>query len=98
MQLTVLIEPVNGSLFRARSGEPLVLSAEGPTPDEAVSRLRSLIAERLAAGARLAQVDVPAEGPWARGAGMFKDDPLFDVWQEAIAEGRRQLGSDPDVP
>ena len=29
-------------------------------------------------------------------AGMFKDDPLFDDWQKAIAEYRRQVDNDPD--
>src|SRR5580700_1133680 len=28
--------------------------------------------------------------PWLEGAGMFRDDPLFDDWQQAIAEYRRE--------
>jgi hypothetical protein len=28
--------------------------------------------------------------PWLAMAGMFKDDPLFDEWQAAIAEYRRE--------
>jgi predicted RNase H-like HicB family nuclease len=99
MKLTVLIEPVEKDGYRASSGEPLGLSAEGATPEEALGRLRQMLGTRLAAGARLVQIDVPAgENPWLRGAGMFKDDPLFDEWQQAIAERRRQLDEDPDVP
>jgi hypothetical protein len=29
---------------------------------------------------------------------MFKDDPLFDEWQQAIAERRRQIDADPEIP
>lgn len=28
--------------------------------------------------------------PWKRGAGMFQEDPYFDVWQDGIREYRRQ--------
>jgi hypothetical protein len=31
-------------------------------------------------------------------AGIFKDDPLFDEWQEAIAQRRRQIEDDPEIP
>ena len=33
---------------------------------------------------------VSSGDPWKRGAGMFHDDPYFDVWQESIREYRRQ--------
>ena len=97
MQLPVLIEPVNNNAYRARTGEPLVLSADGATPDEAVRKLQELVGARLHAGARLVQIEVPAENPWLRGAGMFKDDPLFEQWQKDIAEYRRQVDAEPDA-
>jgi hypothetical protein len=28
---------------------------------------------------------------------MFRDNPLYDQWQEAIREYRRQMDEDPDV-
>ena len=46
------------------------------------------------------QVTVPDTGPgnpWIEFAGMFKDDPYFDEWQEAIAENRRKADQDPDI-
>ena len=59
MQIPVLIEPTPGNGFRARSGEPLVLTAEGSTRDEALGRLRSLIQGRVAGGAQIVPLEVP---------------------------------------
>jgi hypothetical protein len=36
--------------------------------------------------------------PWLDGAGMFRNDPLFDDWQCAIAEYRRAVDADADAP
>ena len=36
--------------------------------------------------------------PWIQGAGMFRDNPLFDKWQEAISEYRRQVDQDAEAP
>jgi hypothetical protein len=94
MEIPVLIELIPGRGFRARGGEPFALSAEGPTPDDALQTLRGLIDVRLRAGARLVPLEVPspsnpsAEDPWSKGAGMFRDDPLFEEWQAAIAKRR----------
>jgi hypothetical protein len=98
MQIPVLVEPVQNNGYRARSGELFGLSAEGATAEEAVKKLKEQLAARLASGSRVVQITVPAEHPWLKGAGMFKDDPLFDEWQEAIAERRRQIDADPDIP
>ena len=68
-----------------------------------VDRLRpsendtSQISERVEAGS--AAVDVPQRAnPWLSGAGMFRDDPLFDDWQRAIAEYRREVDRIADAP
>ena len=99
MRIPVLVEPVASNGYRARSGEPLPLSAEGPTAEAALANLRELLTARLTAGSQLTTVEVPGSGnPWLRGAGMFKDDPLFDEWQAAIAERRQQIDADPDIP
>lgn len=98
MQIPVLIEPVAGNGFRARSAEPFGLTAEGATSDEALDKLRQEIQNRLTAGARLVSLDVPADNPWKAMAGIYKDDPQFDDWQQAIAEYRRQVEEDPDIP
>lgn len=49
MELPVLVLPQpNG--FRASTGEPFNLSAEGPTPDTAIGALRSAIVAKLQTG------------------------------------------------
>ncbi len=99
MKLSVYVERVENNGFRARSGEPLALTSEGATADEAVQKLQELVATRLAQGGQVVEIDVPATShPWLRLAGMFKDDPLFDEWQQAIAERRRQIDADPEIP
>ncbi len=98
MQIPVVIEPVMGDGYRARTGEPVALMAEGTTPDEALQRLRELVQGRVANGVQIVPLDLPdLENPWVRYAGMFKDNPLFDEWQEAIAEYRRQRDAE-DIP
>ena len=99
MQIPVLIEPVAGNGYRARGGEPLALTADGATPAEALARLRQLLQERLQGGSRLVSLDLSSEeNPWRNMAGMFQDDPLFDDWQQAIADYRQQVEEDPDIP
>jgi hypothetical protein len=50
-------------------------------------------------GAAIRQsIEVPtADNPWVRLEGVYKDDPLFDEWQAAIAEYRRQVDLDRDA-
>jgi predicted RNase H-like HicB family nuclease len=101
VEIPVLIEPVAGNGYRAKSGEPLPLAAEGATRDEALRKLRELLQERLHAGAEVAALEVPGPSvpnPWVEFAGMFKDDPYFDEFVEAMAENRRKMDADPDVP
>lgn len=98
MQIPILVEPVAEKVYRARSGEPLGLTAEGATADEAVQKLREQINARLAAGSKIVPVEVPdTSNPWLRIAGMFKDDPLFEEWQEAVAENRKTMDADLEI-
>jgi hypothetical protein len=99
MEIPVLIEPVAGNGYRAVGVGLGPLDAEGATPAEALEKLRDLLASRLAAGARLVSLEVPGEGnPWAKAAGMYKDEPLFDEWCRAMAEYRQRAEEDPDYP
>jgi hypothetical protein len=99
MEIPVLVEPVAKNGFRARAMEPFSVAAEGATRDEALQKLRQLIVARLVDGTEIVPLQVPApEHPLARFAGMFKDDPYFDDWQRAIAEYRRQIEEDPEIP
>jgi len=97
MRIPVLVESVSGNGFRARGGEPLALSAEGTTRDEAIARLKRMIADRLAVGAELISLDVePREPSLAPAPGWSEDEPLLDEWQEAVESYRRQVEDDPD--
>lgn len=99
MQLPVLFEPIAGRGFRARIGEPFRLSVEAPTKDEARRQLSDLVSEQIRGGAEVELLDVPTNGaaPARRGAGILKDNPLFDEWQQAIAENRKLIDQDPNV-
>ncbi len=91
MQIPVLIEKLENNEFRARSGEPLPLTAEGATREEALEKLRQLLESRLSSGGELTSLDIgPKEHPLMKFAGIFADDPQFEEWQEAIAENRRR--------
>jgi hypothetical protein len=101
MQIPILIEPVAGNGFRSRGGEPFALSAEGATRAEVLAKLREQLQARLRDGAELLSLGVGerlATNPWVEFAGMFKDDPYFDEWPQAIAENRRKMDEDPEIP
>src|SRR5580693_8236675 len=94
MQINVLVEPMNGKGFRAAGSAPFDVVAEGATREEALAQLKDKIQARIA-GAEVVTLDVGAtEHPWMQFAGMYKDDPLFDEWQKAIAEYRDQVEKD----
>ena len=59
--------------------------------------VRSKIEARLKNGMELVGLEVGSQPhPLAEFAGMFKDDPMFEDWQKAIAEYRRKVDNDPD--
>ena len=99
MEIPVLLEPLPGGGFQARSADPLGLTAEGDTPDAALRHLRDLIESRAASGALQTSLHVPAPkyGPHP-GAGMYRDDPLYDRWRAAIEAYRQEVEDDPDRP
>jgi hypothetical protein len=99
MEILVLIEPVPGNGFRATSGGPVAFTAEGSTREEALGNLREAIGRRVTHGAELAPLGLGTPlHPWARFAGTLRDDPLFDEWQEAIAEYRRRVDAEQETP
>ncbi len=101
MRIPVVIEPIAGNGYRARSGEPLRLSAEGATGDEALRRLQDLMGRELHNGTQLVELDVPAAEqphPLAKFIGMFKDDPLIEDWKKSMAEYRRKIDKTPELP
>ena len=99
MQIPVLIEPVAGNGYRARGGEPLGLTAEGPTRELALARLKEQLQARLRSGAQIVSLEVIAEShPLAEFVGIFKDDPMLDEWKQAMADYRRKIDENPDLP
>src|SRR5437870_5578323 len=97
MQVPVLIEQVAGNGYRARAGEPFGWSAEGATPDEALRALNEVVSRQVAAGARVAAIEVPVkEHPLLAYAGTWKDHPLLDDWRQAITEYRQTAENDTD--
>lgn len=93
MQVSVVIQKLNGTGFCAKTVSPPLLSAVGPTRDVALATLRDQLVEQFA-GEEVVSLEVPVRGetkwkpnatpagndsqhPWAACAGMFKDNPLF---------------------
>ena len=93
MQLAVLVERIDEQTYRAETAQPVSLTAEGHTREEAVNRLLELAKQRLAAGEivhlELSDVDVPH--PSIPYAGVWKDHPDFDAFLDNISMARRQL-------
>jgi len=97
MQIPVLVEPVADHGFRARAGEPLPVSAEGATPEEAVRNLRAAMDRQLKNGRQLRSVDIAPENPWLALAGMHDpNDPLVQEWKQEMAAYRQEMEDDPD--
>lgn len=92
MQIPVVIEPFGTGGFRAQSLPPFTAIAVGNTSDEALSKLRDELNKEVQGGKRLVMLEVESkeENPWLAMAGSLKDNPLFDEWQAAIEEYRRQ--------
>jgi hypothetical protein len=99
MQIPVLIEPIDGKGYRARGAEPFALIAEGPTREAALTKLKELLHSRLRNGAEIVTMDLSQEPhPLAEFVGMFKDDPLIEDWKKDVAEYRRKIDEEPDLP
>jgi hypothetical protein len=98
MKIPVLIEPIANDGFRATGGPPFDVTAHGTTRAEALARFRAAIRRRMLAGSVLVplEIDTTEDNPWDAVAGMFRDEPLLDEWQRAIAEHRRKVDEDAD--
>jgi predicted RNase H-like HicB family nuclease len=100
MTTSVLItrQPDNRYTARALVLPEIVVS--GATEAEAVEQLRTTLAE-MQQHSRMIQVELPipdaaGEHPWRRFAGMWEQDPDWDVFDAAVADLRR--ADTPDVP
>ena len=90
--MQVLIETIQNGV-RATALLPWKVVAEGATESLALAELRAEFARKIPAGARgvgLTEPTSSSENPWIAFSGDMKDDPLYDAWQESIAEYRQQ--------
>ncbi len=90
MQIPILIEPMDGQGYRARGGEPLALTAEGDTREEALANLTKKLHARLRRGGIVVPLSLPEQPhPLAEFVGMFKDDPFIAEWKKSMKAHRR---------
>ena len=96
MDIPVLIEPVPGSGYRAKSGEPFPATAEGATPDEALAKVKGSVQRQLENGSRVVSLQAsPTEHSWLPFAGMFDEDaPTVQQWLEVLRSRRDDPGAD----
>jgi hypothetical protein len=98
MDISVMVERVNGNGFRATAMMPTILVTEAQTRDEALDRIQTLINEKLSQ-AELVQVHVPggaAPNPWLAIAGTWRDNPDVDEVVASIQAYRREVDDDAD--
>ena len=64
-----------------------------------MAKLKEKYQDRLRDGAEIVTLEMaPQPHPLAEFAGMFKDDPDFQDVLDIIAENRKTMDADPDVP
>jgi hypothetical protein len=95
MEIPVLVEP-SPTGFRAKTGAPLDLAADGPTADAAMSTLRTLVADRLRAG-QLRTLTVTDVDAILAAAKRIRENPMFDEFEKSIEEYRRLNNTVPDA-
>jgi hypothetical protein len=101
MEIPVLVEP-SPSGFRATTGAPLGLTADGPTADAALAALRTLIAQRLRAGVQVHGISVNGPLGPLTAAGVeailqwVREHPLSEEHARAVEEYRREHNTIPD--
>lgn len=89
--MQVLLEPTTQGVRATLLGRDDIF-AEGRDDTEALGRLQEVFASQLPRGARVIDwPGTPQSHPLARFAGMFRENPAFDDWQEAIAQRRQEL-------
>src|SRR5262245_58535573 len=100
MEMHVLVERTAENGYRAVTGPPFQIAVEGGTREEALTKVRTAVAEKIRGGAEFLRLEVPGgpselilcnqqtDNPWLRIAGIFENDPFFEEWQQAIAEYR----------
>ncbi len=90
MTLTVLVEKTGHGQFRAVISQPIALSVEADSAANAVSQLKEAVENKLLE-CEVVELDIPSsrrDHPWLQFAGVWKDHPDFEAFQEAVTEYR----------
>ena len=98
MDISVVVEKVEGNGYRAISFVPMHVIAEGRTREEAIDQLCDQLRGHLA-HAEVVQLHVPLHGdahPWKAIAGAWRDHPDKPQFERNLQEYRRQVDTDPD--
>jgi hypothetical protein len=75
------------------------LIVEVPPREEALAKLQEALQDRLRNGVEIVPLETaPQPHLLAEFAGMFKDDPYFEVVLEIMAENRRKMDQDAKAP
>jgi predicted RNase H-like HicB family nuclease len=98
MDISIVIEKVEGNGYRATSFVPTHVMAEGRTREEALDQLCKQIRGCLSR-AEVVQLHVPLRGeshPWKAIAGSWRHHPDKPQLERNMQEYRRQVDADPD--
>jgi predicted RNase H-like HicB family nuclease len=98
MTTAVLVTRLADNRYTARALALADVVASGASEAEAIAALRTALAD-LQTRSHIVQVDLPvpaapADDPWLRAAGIWADDPSWDVFQQAIAAYRADIDSE----
>lgn len=92
MSVSTLIEPIPGRGYRVSTRNPVEITVEAESREEAIREFQAVLRARLAAGAEIIDVDADdGPNPWIEYAGDLVDDPLLEDWKQAMSEYRDQV-------
>jgi hypothetical protein len=96
MTYNAVVENRDGEGFWATILGWPACTAVASTREGALAKLRQTLHDRLSKAEIVSlEVEVPENAhPWAKFAGMFKDDPLFDRVVEDIEAYRREIDAE----
>ena len=98
MTYDVLVTKTSSKRYTARALLFPDITATGRNEQDVLEQVQAAIAN-LRIRSRIVRVDVPPipgdvkDDPWLRFAGMWKDDPDWDVFQAEVATFRREMDS-----
>lgn len=101
MTYSILLEETGNDSFHAIALGLPDCRAVAPTRQQALAKLRVLLARRLSK-AEIVEIEIPqaaspAEHAWKPFAGMFENEALFDEVLEEIEAHRRHIDADGDL-